>query len=155
LIEQETAYQRQSAVEIFSSRWVHSDRVGRIAHRLARAEGCEEEPALLARLLHETGKFAHGIYHEDDIAEEKNAARFAERILSGTVHEKWIPVIKEAILSTYLEGQATNDIGRVVYDPDSLDNLGNMGVAQLFAKKALRLRFLNDEGLIRVSIELT
>ncbi len=155
LIEQETAYQRESAGESFSSLWAHSVRVGRIAHRLARAEGCEKEPALLAGLLHDTGKFAHGIYHEDDIPEELNAVRFAERILSGTVHEKWIPIIKDAILSTYLEGQATGDIGRVVYDADNLDKLGNMGVAQFFAKKALRRQYLDESVLIRASIELT
>jgi len=155
LIEQETAYHRESAEETFSSLWAHSVRVGRIAQRIARAEGCAAEPALLAGLLHDTGKFTHGAYHEDDIPEEKNAVRFAERILSGTVHEKWIPIITDAILSTYLEGQATSDIDRVVYDADSLDKLGNMGVAQFFAKKALRRQFLNADVLIRVSIELT
>jgi molybdopterin-guanine dinucleotide biosynthesis protein A/HD superfamily phosphodiesterase len=155
LIEQESAYQQRSAEETLSSLWAHSFRVARIARRIAQAEGCEEEPALLAGLLHDTGKFSHGVYHEDDIPEEKNAVRFAERLLSDTVHEKWIPIIKDAILSTYLEGQATCDIGRVVYDADSLDKLGNMGVAQFFAKKALRRQFLDETVLIRASIELT
>jgi uncharacterized protein len=155
LVEQETAYHRESAEETFSSLWAHSSRVGRIALRIARKEGLEEGPALLAGLLHDLGKFAQGIYHEDDIPEERNAVRIAERILSGTAYERWIPVIGEAILSTYLEGEATSDIGRVVYDADCLDKLGNMGVAQFFTKKALRRQYLDDDVMIRISVELT
>jgi molybdopterin-guanine dinucleotide biosynthesis protein A/HD superfamily phosphodiesterase len=155
LIEQETAYQYKSTEKMFSSLWAHSSRVGRIAQHIAKAEGCEEEPALLAGLLHDTGKFAHGSYHEDDIPEEKNAVRFAERILSGTVYERWIPIINEAIISTYLDGEATSDIGGVVYDADCLDKLGNIGVTQFFAKKALRRQFLDDDVMIKTSIELT
>ncbi|MBU3947024.1 MAG: NTP transferase domain-containing protein [Proteobacteria bacterium] len=155
LIEQETAYQHKSAEEVFSSLWSHGSRVGRIAHHIAKAEGLEIEPALLAGLLHDLGKFANGSYHENDIPEEENAVRLADKILSGTIYEKWIPIINEAILSTYLEGEATNDIGRVLYDADRLDKLGNMGVAQFFAKNALRRQFLDDDLMIRTSIELT
>lgn len=155
LIEQETAYQHDSVEQTFSSLWTHSSRVGRIACHIAKAEGFEEGPALLAGLLHDTGKFAQGTYHEGDVPEEKNAVRFAERILSGTIYERWIPIIKEAILSTYLEGEATSDISRVVYDADCLDKLGNMGVAQFFAKKTLRRQFLDNDVMVRTSIELT
>lgn len=156
LIEQESAYHRQeSAEETFSSLWAHSSRVARIAHHIAKAEGFEEGPALLAGLLHDLGKFAHGCYHEDDTPEEKYAVGLAERILSGSPYERWIPIIHEAILSTYLEGEATSDVGRAVYDADCLDKLGNMGVAQFFTKKALRRQFLDDDVMIRISVELT
>ncbi|WP_319409203.1 NTP transferase domain-containing protein [uncultured Desulfosarcina sp.] len=155
LIEQETAFQDKSTPETFSSIWSHSSRVARIAHHIAKTEGWEEEPALLAGLLHDIGKFAHGSYHEDDTPEEENAVRFAQRILSGTVYEKWLPIIGDAILSTYLEGKATSNIGRAVYDADCLDKLGNIGVVQFFAKKALRRQFLDDDVMIRTSIELT
>jgi len=155
LILQETAYQRGMPGESFSSLWAHSSRVGRIARHIAEAEGFEQEPALLAGLLHDTGKFAQGGYHEGDVPEEKNAVRFAEKILAGTEYEKWIPAVSEAILSTYLEGEATSDIGRVVYDADCLDKLGNMGVAQFVAKRALRRQFLEEEVLIKTSVELT
>jgi len=155
LIGQETAFQEKSTPETFSSIWSHSSRVARIAHHIAKAEGWEEEPALLAGLLHDIGKFAHGSYHEDDTAEEENSVRFAQRILAGTVYEKWLPIISEAILSTYLEGKATSDIGRAVYDADCLDKLGNIGVVQFFTKKALRRQFLDDDVMIRTSIEMT
>jgi uncharacterized protein len=78
-----------------------------------------------------------------------------EQILSETAYEKYIPQIKEAVLSTYLDADATSDIGRAVYDADCLDKLGNLGIAQFFAKRALRRQFLNDDVIIRASVELT
>ncbi|MFH1034200.1 MAG: NTP transferase domain-containing protein [Pseudomonadota bacterium] len=155
LIQQETSYQHKSAGQTLSSLWAHSSRVGRIAHHIAQAQGWEPGPALLAGLLHDTGKFVHGRYHEDDIPEETNAAQFARRVLTGTVHEPWLPTVSQAILTMYLEEEATSDTGRVVHDADNLDKLGCMGVAQYFAKNALRRRFLDDELLARASIELT
>ncbi|CAO0822943.1 molybdenum cofactor guanylyltransferase [Desulfarculales bacterium] len=155
LIEQESAFQSKSAEEPLSSLWGHSFRVGRIAYHIAQAEGWEPEPAMLAGLLHDTGKFAHGSYHEDEILEEKNAIWFVEQILTGTVHEDWVPLVSQAILTMYLEIEATSDIGRAVYDADNLDKLGCLGVAQFFQKSALRRRFLDDDLLARTSIELT
>jgi len=155
LIDQETSYQYKSAEEEFASLWTHSSRVGRIAHHVAKAEGWDPQPALLAGLLHDIGKFAHGRYHEDDVPEEEEAARFTERILSNTAHEKWVPAINQALLSLYREEEDIRDLGRVVYDADRLDKLGYMGVAQFFAKNALRRHFLDDDMMIRASIELT
>jgi len=155
LIKQESAYQSRPAERPFSSIWAHSSRVARIAHHIARSEGWDPGPALLAGLLHDCGKFAHGSYHENDTPEEEHAVRIARKILMGSVYEKWLPVIADAILTTFLEGEATNDTGRAVYDADCLDKLGNMGVVQFFVKKALRQRFLSNELLIRASTELT
>ncbi|GAB6906549.1 conserved hypothetical protein [Desulfosarcina cetonica] len=155
LIHQETTYQRERTEATFSSLWAHSSRVGRIAQHIARKEGCEEIPALLAGLMHDLGKFAYGRYHADDTPEEQNATRIAEEILNGTIYARWIPTIKDAILSTYLDGEATHAIGRVVYDADCLDKLGNLGVAQFFAKQTLRHRFLENDLLVRTSVELT
>mgnify|MGYP001417843001 CR=1 FL=1 len=47
LIRQETAYQNRSGGEESASLWMHSSRVGRIAHHLAKAEGLDAEPAIL------------------------------------------------------------------------------------------------------------
>ena len=155
LIEQETAFQNQAIEDTCASIWSHSSRVARIARHIAKAEGWEQETAMLAGLLHDIGKFAHGSYHENEIPEEENAVRYAQRLLAGTVYENRLPAIQEAILSTYLEGKATSDIGRAVYDADCLDKLGSLGVVQFFAKKALRRQFLDDAVIIRTSIELT
>ena len=78
-----------------------------------------------------------------------------EKVLMGSTYEKWLPTITDAILSTFLEAEATNDIGRAVYDADCLDKLGYMGVAQFFVKRALRRQFLDNALLIRAGTELT
>lgn len=155
LLHQETTYQRGRTDAAFSSLWAHSSRVGRIAQHIARKEGCAEIPALLAGLMHDLGKFAYGKYHSDDTPEEQNVVRIAEEILNGTIYAPYVPTIKDAILSTYLDGETTHAIGRVVYDADCLDKLGNLGVAQFFAKQTLRQRFLGDDLLVRTSVELT
>ncbi|MCF8050669.1 MAG: HD domain-containing protein [Desulfobacterales bacterium] len=155
LVEQETAYHQNEGIETYSSLWAHSSRVGRIARRIAVSEGWDPEPALLAGLLHDIGKFAHGIYHENDTPEEEHAGRFVARILSGTAYERWIPAVSQAIVSTYLEAEATSNLGRAVYDADSLDKLGAIGVVQFFVKRALRRQFLDDDVIIRASVELT
>jgi uncharacterized protein len=155
LIDHETAYQRESGNAEYSSLWTHSVRVARIAHYLAERERMEPAAALLAGLLHDVGKFADGKYHKDDVAEEEIAAEAAERFLSGTPYAPWIAAIREGILSLYREDVAANDLGRVVYDADRLDKMGCMGVAQFFAKNALRRHFLDNELMVRASVELT
>jgi HD superfamily phosphodiesterase len=63
LIGQETAYQHKSAEEEFASLWTHSSRVGRIAHHIAKAEGWDAEPCLLAGLLHDIDFEKHPAEH--------------------------------------------------------------------------------------------
>ena len=155
LIEQETAYQNASEGVECASLWMHSLRVAKIARYIAAAEGLSTEPAMLAGRLHDIGKFGGGSYHEDETAEEETAVQLTGSILDGTSHSEWIPVINEAILSLYREGRNGNDIGRVLYDADRLDKLGCMGVAQFFAKNALRRHFLDNDTLVQAGIELT
>ena len=155
LIRQESKYHYSLPKERYASLWAHSSRVGRIAYSLAITEKEESIPALLAGLFHDTGKFAGGKYHDDDIAEEAHAVRFAEKILTGSPYKQWIPVVKKALLTMYLEVDQTSSIGRIVYDADNLDKLGHMGVAQFFTKGVFRHRFLGDEVMIRAGIELT
>ena len=154
LIRQETAYQNRPGGAESASLWAHSSRVGRIAHHLAKAEGLDAEPALLAGLLHDIGKFADGAYHENEVAEEQTALRFTAAILTDTPYAKWIPGINEGILSLYREDASASDIGRVVYDADRLDKLGHLGVAQFFAKNTLRGRFLDNDLMTFVAQQL-
>lgn len=155
LIRQESKYHYSLPKESYASLWAHSSRVGRIAHSLAIAEKKEAIPSLLAGLFHDTGKFSDGKYHDDDIAEEAHAARFVEKILTDSPYEQWIPTVKQAILTMYLEENQTSAIGRIVYDADNLDKLGHMGVGQFFTKGVFRRRFLGEEMIIRAGIELT
>lgn len=155
LTKQESSFEQQKSKKEFSSLWAHSSRVGRIAHRIAVAESMQPEPALLAGLFHDIGKFAQGKYHEDDVTEEENAVQFIEKILAATKYEKWIPTVIQAVTSMFLEDDVTSDIGRAIYDADRLDKLGHMGVAQFFTKAVLRQRFLDEKLMIRASIELT
>ncbi len=155
LIDQETTYQSKPTQREFASIWAHSSRVACIAHHISRSEAWDPEPALLAGLLHDCGKLAHGRYHETDTPEEERAVRIARNILVGSEYERWLPAVADAILSTFLGGEATSDVGRAVYDADCLDKLGNTGVVQFFVKQALRQRFLNHALLLRASIELT
>jgi hypothetical protein len=149
LVEQESAYRLGVAEAPTASLWAHSARVGRIAGHIARQERLEPLPALLAGLMHDLGKFAHGRYHEDDVPEERHAAPFVEKILAGTDHAGWIESVRRAILTMCLEGDAVSDVGRVVYDADCL------GVAQFFTKRTLRCQFLGDDVMMRASVELT
>ncbi|MEW6440839.1 MAG: NTP transferase domain-containing protein [bacterium] len=156
LVEHETAFQRRAVADAeWSSLWAHSVRVARIAHEVAEREGIDSGAALLAGLLHDAGKFVDGIYHKGGVAEEEIAAVAAGPLLAGTPYERYLSEIRQAILSLYREDIEANDLGRVVYDADRLDKMGYMGVAQFFAKNALRRHFLDGELLIRASIELT
>lgn len=155
LVERETAYQRTLGDEHYASLWAHSLRVGQIARHLAQREGADPVSALLCGLLHDAGKFADGAYHRDGAAEEEGAAEAAALLLVGTVHEKRVKEIQKAVLSLYREDAEETQLGRILYDADRLDKMGCMGVAQFFAKNALRRRFLDNELLLRASVELT
>jgi len=154
LVADETTYQNASP-EPYDGLWSHSLRVGRIAHFLATEEGIDPTAAFLAGLLHDIGKFAGGVYHPDATAEEEQAARTARELLGKTGHAPLVSGIEKAILSLYREDVDPGDLGRVIYDADRLDKMGCMGVAQFFAKSAVRRRGLDDDLLQRASIELT
>lgn len=155
LVARETAYQRASADAQYASLWAHSARVARICRYLAEREGADPVSALLCGLLHDAGKFADGVYHRDGVAEEDAAAVAAAQLLAGTAHERRIGEIQRAVLSLYREDAEETDLGRILYDADRLDKMGCMGVAQFFAKNALRRRFLDSDLLLRASVELT
>jgi len=155
LVERETAYQRAAKDGQYASLWAHSLRVGQIARHLAEREGADPVSALLCGLLHDAGKFADGAYHRDGVAEEEAAAEAAARLLAGTVHEKRVEEVQRAVLSLYREDAEETELGRILYDADRLDKMGCMGVAQFFAKNALRRRFLDNDLLLRASVELT
>ncbi len=155
LIEDESSYQVNHGESTFSSLWTHSVRVARIAHYLAINEEEDSTAALLAGLLHDAGKFVGGVYHRNDVAEEELAVKAAERILRGTIHEPLLLKISDAILSLYRDDVDPAGVGALLYDSDRLDKLGHMGIAQFFAKNALRGKFLDNDMMKRFSVEMT
>ena len=122
LVSYETAYQHASGSAEFSSLWVHSTRVVRIAYYLAESEGMLSTAALLAGLLHDIGKFADGKYHEDGVAEEQTASEITQRLLAGTTYEVLVPLICEAILSLYREETTTSEVGLLCTMPIASTN---------------------------------
>jgi hypothetical protein len=95
----------------------------------------EPEPALLAGLFHDTGKFAQGKYHDDNIAKEEKAVRFVERILAGTEYKKWIPTVSRAIVTMFQEEDATSGIGRRFTMPTALTSWGTWEWPSFFPKE--------------------
>ncbi len=154
LVENETLLQNESA-GVYDSLWHHSLRVAQIARFLASKDDTNQDAAFLAGLLHDLGKFAGGKYHVDNVAEEELAAQMTESLLKNTRQADLIPAIQEGLLSLYREDVEPGGVGRVLYDADRLDKLGNMGVAQFFAKNALRRKSLGNDLFLRASIELT
>jgi uncharacterized protein len=155
LIEDESRFQREHGQTTYSSLWSHSSRVAAIAHTIAASEGVDTTAAVLACLLHDTGKFREGRYHTDERPEEEAAAALAAEILENTSHASLVPDISSAILSLYRDDARPDPLGAVVHDADRIDKLGYAGVAQFFTKNALRGRFLDDDLLLGASIELT
>jgi len=152
LVEDESRFQRDTGTDL-TSLWSHSARVAAIAHAIALKEGVDPTAAVLAALLHDAGKFHEGRYHEGDIAEEERAIDLARELLSGSPHEALLPEVESAILSLFRD--VDSGIGAVLHDADRIDKLGCAGIAQFFAKSALRGRFLGDDLLMQASVELT
>jgi uncharacterized protein len=154
LVEDESLFQRLEGTTGFASLWSHSARVAAIARAIALREGVDPVSAVLASLLHDLGKFRNGRYHLNDVAEEETAVELAAHLLAGTPHEPLLPSISDAILSLYRDVEPS-PLGAVLHDADRIDKLGCAGIAQFFTKNALRGRFLDDDLILRSSVELT
>lgn len=136
--------------------WEHTAHVAALSLRLALAEKRPPLLPVLAALFHDTGKFAGGRYHEDDLAEEAGAALIAERSLEKAgFSEKEISAVATALRSLY-DGQARKTwISDIVHDADFLAKFGALGAAQFFVKSTLRGRTLRQALVHSLSKELT
>jgi len=155
LTADESRYQRDAGATTFASLWSHSARVAHFAHHLAIKEGLDPTAAILAALIHDAGKFFGGNYHQDEEPEEKKAVIVAQEILRGSPYESQLPIINDAILSLYRDDRNPSGIGAILYDADRLDKLGYIGIAQFFSKHSLRGKFLDNDLMKKVCIELT
>ncbi len=138
------------------SLWDHLVRVARGAERIGRAEGVDPLACKLAGLFHDAGKFAEGIYHQDERTEEERSVECLRQLagahgIDGDLVEK----VAEAILQLYRADPYPSHLARVLFDADNLDKLGPLGVATYFAKAGLRGGGVSPKSLARLTVELT
>ena len=138
------------------SLWGHSKRVAVWTERLGREEGLDPALCRMAGLFHDAGKFAGGRYHEDDRPEEEAAV--ALLLEMGHAFHAPLPMVEEAasaIQELYRDDPDPSPLAKVLFDADNLEKLGYLGVANYFIKTGLRGSGLSQEGLYKITVELT
>lgn len=136
--------------------WEHTLHVAAIAQKIAIAEDLDPTDAVIAALFHDSGKFRGGFYHDDEIPEEESAAELAPKILAEEgMHPGKIETITAAITALYSETKPASKLTDVVHDADFLAKFGYLGVANFFAKSALRGKTLIKTLISSLSKELT
>jgi HD superfamily phosphodiesterase len=146
----------QEKANVDSFLWEHTVHVAAIARKIALAEDVNATDVVVAALFHDSGKFLGGHYHDDEIAEEQNAAELAQKILSEEgMNPEEIETITKAILALYSEMEPASNITNVLHDADFLAKFGYLGVANFFVKSALRGQNLHNALTTSLSKELT
>jgi HD superfamily phosphodiesterase len=136
--------------------WEHSVLVASLAFRLAENEGVRPWVAALAALLHDSGKFAGGLYHEDERPEEEGSAEAARRLLEEAGAGKGVvDEVRRGLAALYRSGGRRNRLADVLHDADFLSKSGALGVANFFVKSALRGRNLERMVMDSLSKEMT
>ncbi len=136
--------------------WDHSQRVGKIAYKLAIQEGIDPLIPTIAAIMHDAGKFVFGKYHQDEIAEEEHSATEAEKILlRENFSREEIEAVKSTITALYNDKLECNINCKIVHDADRLDKLGPLGIASFFRKLTLRGVNLISAIIRSLSRELT
>jgi putative nucleotidyltransferase with HDIG domain len=136
--------------------WEHTMHVASIAYRLAHEEGLDPSVPVVAALFHDIGKFTGGRYHRDEIIEEEESARIAERILPEFGMKKVeIRKVLSGLRALYNESIRKNRVASILHDADFLSKFGALGVASFFTKSTLRRRPLRASVFGYLSKELT
>jgi HD superfamily phosphodiesterase len=156
LVEQSEAAYNESPRTSESFLWEHTTYVASLAARLSRAEKTDPLAPVLAALFHDAGKFAGGLYHEGDRAEEDDAARLAEKLLGEAgANRPEIGRVAAGLRALYRQGARRNIVADLVHDADFLSKFGTLGAAQFFTKSTLRGRTLRSAITASLSKELT
>jgi len=153
--ESEKEYAKSPGTED-SYLWEHTSCVASLGYQLAQAE--KRDPLLpsIAALFHDAGKFSGGRYHQDDTAEEKDAARLAGNILrEAGMRNGDINRVTSGLLALYDAKARKNWVTNIVHDADFLSKFGTLGVANFFIKATLRRKTLLGAILNYLSKELT
>jgi HD superfamily phosphodiesterase len=136
--------------------WEHTLLVAGLADRIAREGGLDPRPAVLTALLHDTGKFGGGRYHEDGRPEEAGAARFAGAAMtSARVPAAASRRVVTALGALHAADTRPNVLAGIVHDADFLAKAGALGAAGFFIKSTLRGRTLLGALMTSLSKELT
>ena len=136
--------------------WEHTMHVTSIAYRLAQEEGLDPSVPIVAALFHDIGKFTGGRYHRDEIIEEEESARIAERLLPEFGMKKGdIRKVLSGLRALYNENIRKNRVAAILHDADFLSKFGALGVASFFTKSTLRRRPLRASVFGYLSKELT
>ena len=136
--------------------WEHTLHATLIAFQLAQAEGMDPLIPVVAALFHDAGKFAGGLYHSDETAEEEESARIANNLLRQFgMKSAEIRQVLSGLKALYNEKAKKNRIAAILHDADFLSKSGALGVAGFFIKSALRRRTLRSTVLGYLSKELT
>lgn len=136
--------------------WEHTLHVAAIARQIALAEIGSATDAVIAALFHDSGKFHEGHYHPDDIPEEEESARLAEKLLTDEgMDEEKIRTITSSLTALYNENQQPTQITDIVHDADFLAKFGYLGVVHFLVKSAVRGQNLYNTLVSSLSKELT
>jgi HD superfamily phosphodiesterase len=136
--------------------WEHTLHVASIAYQLACIEGLDPLNPVIAALFHDAGKFAGGQYHRDNIIEEEESARIAEKLLNQAgMKAVDIREVLSGLKALYNEKASKSPIAAVIHDADFLSKFGALGIAAFFTKSTLRGRTLRSSLLSYLSKELT
>jgi HD superfamily phosphodiesterase len=155
-IIQESENKHEGGGSADSFLWEHTIHAASIAQQLAEAEGVDPLIPVIAALFHDAGKFAGGLYHADDVAEEEESARIAKRLLdSFGMKSSETRKVLSGLKALYNEKARKNTVAAILHDADFLSKFGALGVAGFFIKSALRRRTLRSTVLGYLSKELT
>ncbi len=136
--------------------WEHTMHAASLACQLSESEGIDPMIPVVAALFHDAGKFAGGLYHPDDTAEEEESARIAMELLSRFgMKPAAIRKVLSGLKALYKETARKNRVAAILHDADFLSKFGALGVAGFFIKSALRRRTLRSTVLGYLSKELT
>lgn len=113
--------------------WSHVERVTRLAHEIAVAEGADVEIARAAALLHELWNYPKD--HPDRARSGDVAAEHAAVALREAGQVRLVEPVAACIREhAWSKGVTPSSLeGRVLQDADRLDAIGAIGVARCFA----------------------
>jgi uncharacterized protein len=123
--------------------WYHTERVLRTAQQLQSLEGGNRELIELAALLHDVGDYKHYDYNEEKGRLVLKATMDILEIDQET-QAALVRIIDEAEYTGPENRVPASLEGKIVQDADSLDILGALGIARVFANGGRIKRPIHD-----------